>query len=63
MSHRKTKKASSIILKEILEKYDLGSNELKEMKILLYEFVQIMNTKEVKEILKDYNIYLASDKN
>ena len=61
MSHRKTKKKSNKILKEILEKYDYGNNEtdkilLQEMKDLLYAFVQFMTTKEVKETLLDYYI-------
>lgn len=63
MSHRKTKKLSKQILKEILQKYEYTNSEtdqilLEEMKILLYEFVQIMTVKEVKETLKDYHIYL-----
>ncbi|MGZ4055312.1 MAG: hypothetical protein ACXVDZ_14285 [Bacteroidia bacterium] len=58
MSKRKTKKAASIILKQILEKYDLEAPQLEEMKILLYAFVQFMTIKEVKETLKDYHIFL-----
>lgn len=58
MGRRKSKKAASIILKLILEKYDLTTSELEELKILLYEFVQFMSTKAIKETLTDYNIHL-----
>jgi hypothetical protein len=63
MSHRKNKKESKKILQEILSKYEFQNNDadraqLAEMKILLYEFVQIMNYKQIKETLKDYHIHL-----
>jgi|GEM_PF-5666353 len=58
MGRRKSKKAASIIIKLILEKYDLTASELEELKILLYEFVQFMTTKAIKETLKDYNIII-----
>ena len=60
MSIRKTKKASTKILKEILEKYELDKPQLDEMKILLFEFVQFMNTKQVKETLLDYHMEISA---
>ena len=58
MSVRKTKKASTKILNEILAKYELDAGELEEMKILLFAFVQFMTTKEVKKTMEDYGIYI-----
>jgi hypothetical protein len=46
-------------INQILVKYDLSKRELKEMTILLKEFVGMgMNEKEIQQILTDYNIHL-----
>ncbi len=66
MSHRKTKKKATKILKEVFRKYK-GREEshniftpdgVKELKFLLYEFVKFMTYKEIKEDLKDYWLYI-----
>lgn len=58
MSRRKTKKAANKILNEIVEKYEFEKPQLDEMKVLLFEFVQFMTKKQVKEILVDYHIHI-----
>lgn len=51
-------------IKQILDKYEgtehhvLSPEGLKEMRVLLSEFVKFMNHEEIIEILTDYGIYL-----